>query len=105
MNIEPYMAVVVWLDSALNGAEMEQQEAVEEIVPVVGTSVGWVLRDDDTAVVLALSRFQHAAHTGWRQISAIPRCAVVSVQRLKARAGPEPHPAAERGATGKPEAT
>ena len=84
-NSQPQMAVVQWVDSLLRNSELELRDILKQGRPAKGGSVGWLLRNDELGVTLALTSFQYEENAPtYRQITTIPRCAVESVVCLAA---------------------
>lgn len=50
---------------------------------VIGEDVGWLVREDEEDVALALSRFTEKGRAQrFRSISVIPRCQILSIKTL-----------------------
>lgn len=76
--MEPYPARVTWLDAS----RTEETLTASMSVGIKRKTLGWILRDDYTGIVIAMSRDGDEYERGFT----IPRAYVVKVRRLKEEA-------------------
>lgn len=85
MELKPLIGEMVrvrWLDCRLFPGPSYDYEVP---APIEGADVGWLVRESETDVAVALERFEKAErelHT-YRNISVIPKCQVLSIEKLQ----------------------
>ena len=76
------IAVVHWLDAAMYDGSYSLANATE-LIGVNLVSTGALLRNDDTAVILAMDVDSSPPYTSYRHIKSIPRAYVTSIEILE----------------------
>ena len=77
----PKRVAVLWHDSAGTPGWATTQE-VEDLGMAVCESIGFLIREDDTQIVIALSRTVTAGMKPFADFCVIPRCSVQSIKVL-----------------------
>jgi hypothetical protein len=86
------VAVVVW-DDARGSATSTFTEKDIPHEPLVMTTMGWLLRDDEKGISVAMEKYSEDGETCWRGHSFIPRemirsCTLFAMSKVRVKAVP-----------------
>ncbi|KKN29825.1 hypothetical protein LCGC14_0839930 [marine sediment metagenome] len=81
MTDTPFIAVD-WIDTAVLTIEQMTQEQASKETPKQARTLGWLLKEDDTKIVLASTRFEDEQEFYYRDIMIIPSQSVLGMALL-----------------------